>query len=50
MYLVVFCDDTNEYHKLDVPCMDEAIVSIVKACKNGTVKKRLISLLGENLS
>lgn len=50
MYLVVFCDDTNEYRKLDVPYMNEAIVSIVKACKNGTVKKRLISLRGENLS
>ncbi len=50
MYLVVFCDDTNEYRKLDVPRMDGTIVSIVKACKNGTVKKRLISLRGENLS
>ena len=49
MYLVVFCDDTNEYRKLDVPRMDETIVSIVKACQNGTVKKRLISLRGENL-
>ena len=50
MYLVVFSDDTNEYRKLDVPRMDETIVSIVKACQNGTVKKRLISLRGENLS
>lgn len=50
MYLVVFCDDTYQYNKLDVPYMDEAINSIVKACNNGTVKKRLISLRGENLS
>lgn len=50
MYLVVFCDDTNEYRKLEVPRMDKAINSIVKACKNGTVKKRLITLQGENLS
>ena len=39
MYLVVFCDDTNEYRKLEVPRMDEVIISIVKSCKNGTVKK-----------
>ena len=50
MYLVVFRDDTNEYRKLEVPRMDEAIISIVKACKNGIVKKRLITLQGENLS
>lgn len=50
MYLVVFCDDTDEYIKLDVPYMDATIVSIVKACKNGSVKKQLISLHGENLS
>ena len=50
MYLVVFCDDTDEYRKLEVPCMDETIISIVKACKNGTIRKRLISLQGENLS
>ena len=50
MYLVVFCDDVNEYKKLDVPYMDETINSIVKACNNGTVKERLISLRGENLS
>lgn len=50
MYLVVFCDDTNEYRKLEVPRMDEVIISIVKSCKNGTVKKRLITLQGENLS
>ena len=50
MYLVVFCDDTYQYNKLDVPYMDEAVNSIVKACNNGTVKKRLISLRGENLS
>lgn len=30
--------------------MDEVIISIVKSCKNGTVKKRLITLQGENLS
>lgn len=29
MYLVVFCDDTYHYNKLDVPYMDEAINSIV---------------------
>lgn len=50
MYLVVFCDDTNTYHKLEVPRMEEAIVSIVRACKNGTVKQQLLSLQGENLS
>lgn len=50
MYLVVFCDDTNEYRKLEVPRMDEVIISIVKSCKNETVKKRLITLQGENLS
>ena len=50
MYLVIFCNDTNEYRKLEVPRMDEAIISIVKACKNGAVKKRLITLQGENLS
>ena len=50
MYLVVFCDDTIEYRKLEVPRMDETIASIVEACENGYVKKQLISLQGENLS
>ena len=50
MYLVVFCDNINEYIKLEVPRMDEVIVSIVRACKNGTIKKQLRSLQGENLS
>lgn len=50
MYLVVFCDDTNEYRKLEVPRMDEVVTSIVKACKNGIVKKQLLSLQGENMS
>lgn len=50
MYLIVFCDDVNEYSKLEVPYMNETINSIVKACNNGIVKKRLISLRGENLS
>lgn len=50
MYLVVFCKNTNKYSKLEVPYMDEAINSIVKACRNGTVKKYLISLREENLS
>lgn len=38
MYLIIFCDDMDEYRKLEVPYMSETIVSIVKACKNGTVK------------
>lgn len=50
MYLVVFCDDTIEYRKLEVPRMDETIASIVEACENGYVKKQLISLQEENLS
>lgn len=50
MYLVIFSDDTYEYRKLEVPYMNETINSIVNACKNGTVKKRIISLQGENLS
>ena len=50
MYLVVFCDDTNEYNKLVIPYMNEAIASIVKACKDGVVKNRLISLWDVPLS
>lgn len=50
MFLVIFCNELNEYSKLEVPYMDEAIASIVNACKNGIVKNRLQSLLGENLS
>lgn len=49
MYIVVFCNDMNEYRKLEVPRMDEVVTSIVKACENGTVKKQLISLQEENL-
>lgn len=48
MYLVVFSDNTNKYSKLDVPYMDEAIASIIKVCKDGSIRKRLISLQGEN--
>lgn len=39
MYLIIFCDDMDKYRKLEVPYMPETMVSIVKACKNGTVKK-----------
>jgi hypothetical protein len=38
MYLVVFCDDRNEYSKLDVPYMYETIASIVKACKKRFIR------------
>lgn len=50
MYLVVFCNDTIKYRKLEVPRMDKVLDSIVKACKNGVIKKRLILLQGDNLS
>lgn len=43
MFLVVFCEDTDEYYKLAVPHMDESIASIVKACNKGTIKQQLIT-------
>lgn len=50
MYLVVFSDDLYEYCKLEVPTMDNVLSSIIKACKDGNVNKRLLSLRGDNLS
>lgn len=50
MYLVIFHNEINEYHKLDVPNMNETINSIIKACYDGTVTKQLISLRGANPS
>lgn len=44
MYLIVFCADLNRYSKLEVPCMDDAIVAIIRACESGIVKKQLMAL------
>ena len=48
MYMIVFGDDIIEYRKLEIPYMGNTIDSIVKALREGFVKKRLLLLYGES--
>ena len=38
MYLIIFSELQNDYKKLEVPYMDEAISLIIGDCKKGIMK------------